>query len=179
MTRKAISKSTRFRIFARDGFTCRYCGAQSDTVALEVDHIIPVVEGGTNDDENLITACLTCNRGKSAKRLESIAPTEQDRLRLAQERNEQVRAAEAAREAAEARKEFRQTVVDLWCHIRGRDEVHSRTISVMVRYAEEYGIERVGQWISMAHEKLPWASDQRLGMYISGIRRQMLAEGEL
>jgi 5-methylcytosine-specific restriction endonuclease McrA len=32
-----------------------------------VDHVIPVVRGGSNGPENLVIACPTCNRKKSAK----------------------------------------------------------------------------------------------------------------
>jgi len=56
---------TRQRIFTRDDSTCQYCGARG--VALECDHVIPVAEGGSNDDSNLVTACRDCNRAKGAR----------------------------------------------------------------------------------------------------------------
>lgn len=61
------NKRLRFRILERDGFKCRYCGRNPrdhDTV-LHVDHIIPSSKGGTNEDDNLITACIDCNQGKA------------------------------------------------------------------------------------------------------------------
>ncbi|MBB5411885.1 hypothetical protein HDG34_005851 [Paraburkholderia sp. HC6.4b] len=58
-------KETRIRIFARDGYVCRYCGAKGGE--LECDHIEPVSRGGSNDDANLVTSCRTCNRRKSNK----------------------------------------------------------------------------------------------------------------
>jgi hypothetical protein len=122
--RVGISKGTRFRIFARDAFTCRYCGAQADTVTLVVDHVIPVKLGGTNDDENLATACEPCNQGKAAKSLDQSAPNELDRLRLAQERNEQMQAAENARAIAASR----QTIVNFWCEERRQDGMHTQTL---------------------------------------------------
>jgi hypothetical protein len=67
--RKPISTKTRFEIFKRDGFACQYCSAKPPKVPLEVDQIIPVVNGGTNDTENLITACFDCNRGKGSREL--------------------------------------------------------------------------------------------------------------
>jgi hypothetical protein len=51
----------RERIFARDDFTCRYCGARG--IAMECDHVIPVA----HDDSNLVTACRDCNRSKGAR----------------------------------------------------------------------------------------------------------------
>ena len=56
----------RWEILKRDAFTCQYCGRSAPDVKLEVDHIIPVSEGGTDTKDNLITACYSCNRGKSA-----------------------------------------------------------------------------------------------------------------
>ena len=68
--RKGLSKGKRFDIFRRDGFTCQYCGQQPPDVVLEVDHILPVVEGGDNDPMNLTTSCRPCNQGKGKKRLD-------------------------------------------------------------------------------------------------------------
>lgn len=54
----------RFKILSRDNFTCQYCGRSAPKVQLEVDHIYPKVRGGQDTPENLITACMECNRGK-------------------------------------------------------------------------------------------------------------------
>jgi len=62
--RKSISNYVRFQVFKRDRFTCQYCGKSG--VELEVDHIKPVADGGTNDIGNLITSCKDCNRAKSS-----------------------------------------------------------------------------------------------------------------
>lgn len=67
--RKPLSKMTRFEVLKRDSFTCQYCGAKAPDVLLEVDHIIPVAEGGTDDIVNLITSCRDCNRGKGKRQL--------------------------------------------------------------------------------------------------------------
>ena len=40
---------------------------------LEIEHIIPLVEGGTSDESNLWLACLLCNGHKSSK-VEAIDP---------------------------------------------------------------------------------------------------------
>jgi hypothetical protein len=52
----------RTRIFSRDDYTCTYCMARG--VRLECDHVIPVSKGGGNEDDNLATACFSCNRSK-------------------------------------------------------------------------------------------------------------------
>jgi hypothetical protein len=90
--RKPISKKLRFEIFKRDGFTCQYCGKMSPDVVLEVDHIKPVASGGKNDMLNLVTACLSCNRGKGATELkdESMVIKQQKQLTEANERRLQL-----------------------------------------------------------------------------------------
>lgn len=55
----------RERIIERDNGVCVYCGGRYET--MHVDHIIPLSRGGTNDDENLVTACPSCNLSKHAK----------------------------------------------------------------------------------------------------------------
>lgn len=60
----ALSARTRFRVFNRDSFTCQYCGRRAPEVRLEVDHIHPRSCHGSDDFDNLITACRECNRGK-------------------------------------------------------------------------------------------------------------------
>lgn len=49
-------------ILARDGHTCRYCGATG--VRLAVDHLVPFSRGGSSDPSNLVAACKSCNSRK-------------------------------------------------------------------------------------------------------------------
>ena len=56
----------RWEVLKRDAFTCQYCGRSAPEVKLEVDHITPVSEGGKDTKENLVTACYSCNRGRSS-----------------------------------------------------------------------------------------------------------------
>jgi len=65
----AITKKIRFEVFKRDAFICQYCGKTPPDVTLEVDHINPKSKGGSDDINNLITACFDCNRGKSNHKL--------------------------------------------------------------------------------------------------------------
>lgn len=69
MGRIPIRAGLRFRVMSRDNFTCQYCGRSAPFVSLVVDHIHPVARGGTNDINNLTTACYDCNSGKSDKLL--------------------------------------------------------------------------------------------------------------
>ncbi|HEY3191031.1 MAG TPA: HNH endonuclease [Solirubrobacteraceae bacterium] len=52
---------TRRAVFARDGWTCQYCGARSN---LTVDHVIPRSKGGASSWENIVASCAPCNRRK-------------------------------------------------------------------------------------------------------------------
>lgn len=62
-----VSRATRFKVFQRDNFTCRFCGLRAPDVILEVDHFTPKSRGGSDNEENLGTACFDCNRGKRDK----------------------------------------------------------------------------------------------------------------
>lgn len=96
MPRVGLSKKVRFEIFKRDQFRCRYCGKPVGLgVVLEVDHIVPVAEGGTNDPANLVTSCFDCNRGKSKRLLSDPGVIEADhkqRVKAFKEQREQIRA---------------------------------------------------------------------------------------
>ena len=56
----------RFLILQRGLYRCRICKASG--VKLEVDHIVPLSLGGSNDIDNLQALCVQCNRGKSNSR---------------------------------------------------------------------------------------------------------------
>lgn len=62
--RKVISAGKKARVMERDGRRCRLC---SSTDRLEIDHVIPVVHGGTNEESNLQVLCWKCNNGKGAR----------------------------------------------------------------------------------------------------------------
>jgi 5-methylcytosine-specific restriction endonuclease McrA len=53
---------TRRAIFARDRWTCQYCG--SERASLTVDHVIPRSKGGSSSWDNIVTCCAPCNRRK-------------------------------------------------------------------------------------------------------------------
>lgn len=93
MADSTVSVRTRFEVFKRDNFTCRYCGRTSPEVVLEIDHIVPVCEGGTGDPINLAVSCWECNRGKSGVPLSEVMTGEDphDRAVLILERERQLR----------------------------------------------------------------------------------------
>jgi uncharacterized protein YozE (UPF0346 family) len=64
---RSMSNSRRYDVLRRDQFQCVLCGASGGEAKLEVDHIIPVSKGGSDDLDNLRCLCFKCNRGKHAK----------------------------------------------------------------------------------------------------------------
>lgn len=92
--RKPISKKLRFEVFKRDLFTCQYCGSKPPKSILEIDHIKPVSKGGNNAEDNLITSCFDCNRGKGANSLSISIKSIEEKLLTQKEKEEQMRAFE-------------------------------------------------------------------------------------
>ena len=89
--RKAIGKKLRFEIFKRDEFTCVYCGATPPSVILQIDHIHPVAEGGSNHIDNLITSCQPCNIGKGANLLTNIPQSLKEKASFVAEQEAQLK----------------------------------------------------------------------------------------
>lgn len=54
----------RLAILSRDNWQCRYCGGWAD----EVDHVIRLEDGGSDDPDNLAAACHACNAAKELAR---------------------------------------------------------------------------------------------------------------
>lgn len=61
------NKPTRSAIYERDGHKCQYCGS---TRKLTIDHIVPKSKGGSDDWDNLVVACSSCNIKKGDRYLE-------------------------------------------------------------------------------------------------------------
>jgi len=55
-------RKLRARVLMRDGHRCQLCGAP----ATDVDHVLPVSEGGPDDPRNLRALCASCNRSTAA-----------------------------------------------------------------------------------------------------------------
>ena len=53
-------KLTRLEVFKRDRFTCQYW-------QLTLDHVIPRYRGGRHEWENVVSACVACNRRKAGR----------------------------------------------------------------------------------------------------------------
>lgn len=86
-SKRNISKTKRFRIYERDNYNCQICFKSLKYYGFEVrkkymqegkmkelikdeatlDHIIPLVAGGTNADDNLRVLCRSCNSSKGGR----------------------------------------------------------------------------------------------------------------
>lgn len=56
-------------LFARDDYTCQYCGRHRSELKgrhfLTRDHVLPASRGGKNTWENVVTSCSPCNNRKA------------------------------------------------------------------------------------------------------------------
>lgn len=74
--KRGLTQAQKWAVYKRDGFKCHYCGRDAKTtdVVLEIDHVIPIARGGTDDPQNLITGCRECNSAKSSRSLGPDVP---------------------------------------------------------------------------------------------------------
>ena len=61
----ASRKLSKKEVFLRDRHTCQYCGKQ--TRELTLDHVIPRRQNGSHSWDNVISACIPCNRFKAGR----------------------------------------------------------------------------------------------------------------
>jgi 5-methylcytosine-specific restriction endonuclease McrA len=54
-------------ILRAQGNRCAYCKVDLKQIKKQVDHIVPLVRGGSNGRSNLQYLCQPCNNTKSAK----------------------------------------------------------------------------------------------------------------
>lgn len=59
-SQRQIDASVSWKVFRRDEYKCRYCGASDKP--LTVDHVVLYEDGGPSTEENLVSACKKCNR---------------------------------------------------------------------------------------------------------------------
>lgn len=116
----AVSRRLRFEVLRRDKHTCQYCGRSAPDVAIEVDHLVPVSLGGTDEPSNLVTACEQCNRGKSS------VPADSETVERVSA--DAARWAAAMRQAAEEskledRSDIYEAVVNAWTSYRRSREI--------------------------------------------------------
>lgn len=67
LRKRPVVQFTRANIYTRDECTCQYCAESFETEDLTFDHVTPVAHGGRRSWENIVTACVPCNRKKGAR----------------------------------------------------------------------------------------------------------------
>lgn len=181
--RKSISKSIRYDVFARDGYTCQYCGAKPPDVLLVVDHRVPVSRGGGNDLMNLIAACQPCNQGKSAKLPGAFTPTpdaDLQTLKMCQEQAEYELYLVSKADRDFMRKQTVKALQDHWDLCSGY-QGYVPSEKILLGWLSRFGPDCIERGISIgfATGKL-YSSDHRsVGLavrYISGIMYRIAEE---
>jgi 5-methylcytosine-specific restriction endonuclease McrA len=108
------------RLRASDGSDCAYCGKTMDfrlgkgPLRATIDHVVPMSQGGSDDESNLCLACSLCNSTKSnrtpaeagltlrPKRLRDVSQTSRVTSHLDETRREPTRRDETAGDAPPA-----------------------------------------------------------------------------
>jgi hypothetical protein len=152
--RVALSKRIRFEVFKRDRFCCQYCGRHPPDVVLEVDHIVPVCDGGDSSEGNLLAACFDCNRGKAGTSLTIIPKDWAQQAAEITEKEEQL---------AGYREVFRQQQdrieADMWEIAEilqpgsSRDGMRRDWLSQIKRFNERLGLAEVIDAAEIAYSK--------------------------
>lgn len=73
--RRQWTQKEREKIWIQSERMCRYCKTILESCSgdiMHVDHIVPVVAGGSDDLDNLAAACVSCNLAKNAKSEDSF-----------------------------------------------------------------------------------------------------------
>jgi len=176
----AISKSLRFEIFKRDKFACQYCGRQTPQVVLEIDHIIPVSEGGTDNPNNLITACLDCNRGKGAVPIgiDRLKKTRKEEMALIREKHKQIEAYEKfLLEQKEAEAEVLQELNKHWASLcDNKYELNESGLESLRNFLKNLVPLEIKEAMSIAANNIPTNKIESRFKYFCGICHNMIRE---
>jgi len=78
--RRSDAPEKTLRIFAKTGGKCHWCDVDLIFVpdgspnGYHVDHVLPVCDGGTNDEDNLVPACAACNHKRARNENPTASP---------------------------------------------------------------------------------------------------------
>lgn len=181
--RKSLGLKLRFEIFKRDGFCCRYCGSTPPSVVLEVDHIVPVAGGGTNDPENLATSCFDCNRGKRDHPLQEAIPQPVFNPTIETERLKQAKAYSAHLVAVQkSRDEIFRTISDHWLRLKGEDcdefVLGGEAANAIRKFQKQLSAQEIMEAIEIAHSKMGRRSEYQMLRYFCGVCWRKIRERE-
>lgn len=83
MKRQQLDRRVRAKVIERDGHRCTYCGVEvvegvPGMRMLTVDHRVPRSRAGTDDLDNLVVACFSCNCRKHARDVDEFIASRHD-----------------------------------------------------------------------------------------------------
>lgn len=83
MRRKPISRTLRARVFDKANGCCHLCGGKiTASDAWDVDHVLPLALGGSDNESNFAPAHQVCHRGKTAVDVGMIRKADRQRAKF-------------------------------------------------------------------------------------------------
>lgn len=67
--RHRLTKSERMKILKKTDGHCAYCGCRIVYNEMQIDHVIPIYNGGEDTESNMLPACRSCNHYKGTSSL--------------------------------------------------------------------------------------------------------------
>jgi 5-methylcytosine-specific restriction endonuclease McrA len=65
--RKQLSSRKKLLIFKNADYSCEYCGIRgAKHIDLTIDHVVPLIKGGRDDESNMACVCYQCNQDKGS-----------------------------------------------------------------------------------------------------------------
>lgn len=83
--RKPLRREVKEAVYAKTNGLCWYCGyevsdkPESHFSRANIDHVVPVSKGGTDDLTNLVPSCFQCNITKGTQTLEEFRKEESEK----------------------------------------------------------------------------------------------------
>lgn len=68
--RRRLTPAERRTVYNMTGGKCAYCGTPMSFSDMQVDHVVPLHQGGADEPFNMFPACRSCNHYKRGMSLE-------------------------------------------------------------------------------------------------------------
>lgn len=151
----------RFDVFHRDGFACQYCGMTPPEAILHLDHIVPHSKGGSDEIDNLITACSRCNGGKSDKDLKKVPPKVKKNIEELTERYDQmVEFYKYQKKSEEFKKDALEDLIDYWFELWPQlQSISLREKASIASFLEHFSPSEIKGAMNIARSRVNYGSD--------------------